>query len=98
MKELLAVASALFGLGLFSILTRRAILGILIGLQTMFLGGGLLLAVSGASFGGPVRGQVMALFVGVASLATLVCGYGLLVRLFYQSKKSDMGQINNLRH
>ncbi len=86
------------GLGLVAVLIRPTLLGVLIGIQIVFLGATLSFVVSGALGGVPDQGHIFAVFVTLSGVAQLVSGYAILLRLNYQRKSLKMNDLESLRN
>ena len=77
------VGAIVGGMGLISILQRRTLLGLMIGIQLLVLGATLSFVVVGISANARASGHLFALFVVLSAVAQLVGGYALAVRKFY---------------
>lgn len=85
-------------LGLICMMTKRTLLGVLIGVQLLFLGATTILVLAGVGSNETESGQIYGLFILMVGLAQLVVGYSLAVRLFYLKKRIGMETIRSLRH
>jgi NADH:ubiquinone oxidoreductase subunit K len=94
----IVVAAALGGLGLVCALYRKTLLGVLIGVQLMFLGATMIFVLAGFSSGALVNGHAFGLFITLGGVGQLVVGYALAVRLFYLKKRAGMDELRSLKH
>jgi NADH:ubiquinone oxidoreductase subunit K len=94
---MICIAAVLGGIGLTCALTRRTLLGVLIGLQLMILGASTAFVIAGVGSGAPVKGQVFAFVLSVGALSQLVVGFALAVRLFYLRKRVGMDELRTLK-
>lgn len=79
----LAVAAALFLIGVFGALTRRNIIGILMSIELMFNAANLNLAAFDRYLHpGGVAGQALALFIIAIAAAEVVVGLALLLAIY----------------
>ena len=76
----LALAAVLFAIGLFGVLTRRNVIGILMSLELMFNAVNLNLIAFSFRLG-DLTGQVLAIFVITIAAAEAAIGLGLIIAL-----------------
>ena len=96
---LLAVACALFGVGLCGVLVRRDIVAVLASIEVM-LGGALLLLVGlGATMttAQPPRAQGIALMVLVVVAAEAAIGLALLVAVARQTRTTRIDELTEVK-
>jgi len=86
-------AAVLVALGLFCVLCRRTVLGIVIGLQLLLLGLTTAFVLAGIVGGGPVDGHIMGVVVALGGCAQIVTGFAFGVRRFYISKRTDVEEL-----
>lgn len=77
----LGLAAALFALGVFGLVTRKNVVGVLASVELMANAVNLNL-VAFAHFGGTATGQVFALFSVAITVAEVVVGLALVIVLF----------------
>ncbi|MGZ3698749.1 MAG: NADH-quinone oxidoreductase subunit NuoK [Bdellovibrionota bacterium] len=95
---MMLVSGIIGGLGLVCMISRRTLLGFLIGVQLLIVGATMVFVMAGVTSGVRAQGQVFGLFIALGGVAQLVVGYALSVRLFYLRKRVDMDEIRALRH
>lgn len=87
-EAVLAVAGALFVLGLAGLLVRRNLLFVLISLEIMVNAAGLAFVAAGARWGRP-DGQVVFLFILAVAAAEVSVGLALLLQIRRHFKTLD---------
>lgn len=90
-------AAALGGLGLASLLMKRTLMGMLVGVQLLVLSSTTAFVLGGVSSGEFLKGYVFALFIVIGGVAQLVVGWALAVRLFYLRGNDSMQALRKLR-
>jgi NADH:ubiquinone oxidoreductase subunit K len=101
---LMTVAGLIGALGLICVVTRRTLLGLLIGLQLMILGATMTFVLAGIYAGqtadAAVRasGHVGGILIAVGGIAQLVAGFSLAIRLFYLKNKIEMSDLRSLKN
>jgi NAD(P)H-quinone oxidoreductase subunit 4L len=94
----LALSGLLFSIGVFGVLTRRNVLGILMSIELMFNAANVaLLAFNRFSHPNAVWGQGFALFVITVAAAEAVVGLSLVLAI-YRNLKSVYTENMNLLH
>lgn len=83
----LVLASALLGLGLYGVITRRQVVAVLASVEVMLGGSTLLLVSYGAGLAGGAASQGYALIVLVVVAAEAAVGLALLVALLRDGKR-----------
>ena len=90
--------SAILGaLGLVCIVSRRSMLGVLVGIQLLMLGSGVAFVLSGISSGGRNEGHIFALFIVLSGVAQLVAGFSFAIRLYYLKQSIGMDHLRSLK-
>ncbi|MEX1081087.1 MAG: NADH-quinone oxidoreductase subunit NuoK [Halofilum sp. (in: g-proteobacteria)] len=84
----LLIALALFTLGLLTVLVRRNIVFILLGIEIMLNAAGLAFVMAGARWG-EADGQVMFIFVLTVAAAEVAVGLALVLQLFHRYESVD---------
>jgi len=91
------VGAIVGGMGLVSILLRRTLLGLMIGIQLLVLGATLTFVVVGISANARPSGHLFALFVVLSAVAQLVGGYALAIRRFYLKNNVLVDELRSLK-
>lgn len=96
------LASGLFALGLYAMLVRRDLIGILAGIEVMFAGSLLALVSLGAASRaggatGPAVLQSVGVLVLVVAAAEAAVGFALLVALARSRRTTDVDDLTEVR-
>lgn len=94
---IMIVAAVIGAMGLVSIITRKTVLGVLIGTQLLLLGATLMFVLGAVSSGVRTEGHIFGLFIALGGVGQLVAGYSLAVRLFYLKNKNEMDDLRSLK-
>ncbi|MDR3607470.1 MAG: NADH-quinone oxidoreductase subunit K [Oligoflexia bacterium] len=94
---LIVLAAMLGGLGLFSVISRRTLLGIFAGIQLMLIGASMTFVLAGVASGAPLHGHIVGLFIILGGVAQLVGGYALSTRLFYLRRQIGIQELRSLK-
>lgn len=94
---MMSVAGVIGALGLVSILSRKTLLGVLIGIQILMLGASMMFVLAGISSGVRIEGHAVGFFVIIGGVAQLVAGYTLAIRMFYLKNKTEMQELRSLK-
>jgi NADH-quinone oxidoreductase subunit K len=92
----LAIAAALFGIGLFGVMARRGVLFQLLAMEIMLSGPALAFIVAGAARG-DAQGQGMMVLILVLAAAEVAVGLSLYLRLSRHVDVTDSDTISDLR-
>lgn len=92
----LALAGALFVLGLVGVLVRRNIIFMLLSIEIMLNAAGLAFVVAGSHWEQP-DGQVMFIFILSVAAAEVAVGLALVLRLFHRLKTLDTDAASKMR-
>ncbi|MPR34345.1 NADH-quinone oxidoreductase subunit NuoK [Salmonirosea aquatica] len=93
----LVVAAALFSLGLAVAVTKRNVIGILIGLELMLNAANLNLIAFSRHDPMLLRGQLFALFVIVVAAAEVTVALAIVLRVYHHYGSIDPDQISELK-
>ncbi len=98
MIQYLALASVLFAIGIFGVLTRRNAIGILMSLELMFNAVNINL-VAFNKFVAPadLAGQIFAIFVVVIAAAEAIVGLAIVLLLYRNWQGIDIDNINIMK-
>jgi NADH:ubiquinone oxidoreductase subunit K len=88
---MILVTAALGALGLVSILSRRTLLGVLVGVQLLLWGASTIFVAAGGLSAAPIQGHLFGIFITLSAVALLVVGYALAVRMSYLGKPRSRG-------
>lgn len=94
---IMGFAGAMGALGIVCILSRKTVLGVLIGVQILALGATLMMVFAGGSVRQPVEGHAFAFMAILSGVVQLIGGYALSVRLFYLKNKNSLDEIRTLK-
>ena len=98
MLQYLALAAILFAIGIFGVLTRRNVVGILMSLELMFNAANINLVVFNKYIGPDnLIGQIFALFVVVVAAAEAVVGLAIVLLLYRNWRGIDVDHINIMK-
>jgi NADH-quinone oxidoreductase subunit K len=92
----LALAAAVFAIGLFGVLTRRNAIGILLGIELMLNAVNINL-VAFARFHADLVGVVFALFTIAITVAEIGVGLAIVIAIFRVRKTVEADHLNLLR-
>lgn len=100
--SVLIVALAVFGIGLYGVLVRRDLVGVLASIEVMIGGALLLFVVGGAWSAAPVAGdggrvEASALLVLVLAAAEAAVGLALVVAVARAAKTTRVDEITEVR-
>jgi len=91
------IAGLIGGLGLVCMISRKTMLGLLIGIQVLILGSTMMFVLAGISSGMRVQGYIFGLFITLGGMVQLVVGYALAIRLFFLKKRISMEELQALK-
>jgi NADH:ubiquinone oxidoreductase subunit K len=94
---MMALAGLVGGLGLVCMVSRKTLLGLLIGVQILVLGSTMMFVLAGISAGSRVEGYIFGLFIVLGGIVQLVVGYALSIRLFFLKKRISMDELQALK-
>lgn len=96
MADGLILGAILFSLGLAGLLLRRNLLFILVSIEIMLNGAGVVFVAAGSRWGQP-DGEVMFLFILAAAAAEVSVGLALLLRYFHRRQTLDAESMSETR-
>lgn len=94
---MMIVAGVIGGLGLICMISRKTLLGLLIGIQLLILGSTMMFVLAGISSGFRIQGHIFGLFITLGGIAQLGVGYALAIRLFFLKRKISMDELQALK-
>lgn len=97
LSHYLAVAALLFALGLFTVLTRRNAVAILMGVELMLNAANVNLVAFNTFVVGGIGGQAFALFVVVLAAAEAAVGLAIVLSIFHTFKTIDVRAADLMR-
>jgi NADH-quinone oxidoreductase subunit K len=97
LSHYLAVAAMLFALGLFTVLTRRNAVAVLMGVELMLNGSNINLVAFNRFVVGGLTGQTFALFVIVLAAAEAAVGLAIVLSIFHTFKTIDVRAADLMR-
>ncbi len=93
----LAIAVALFAIGLVGVLVRRNTLVVFMCLELMLVASTLAL-VAFSRFNGTMDGNVFVFFILTVAAAEVAVGLAIIVALFRKRQTIQVDQLNSLKH
>jgi NADH-quinone oxidoreductase subunit K len=97
LSHFLAVAALLFAAGLFTVLTRRNAVAILMGVELMLNAANVNLVAFNRFVVGGMAGQTFALFVVVLAAAEAAVGLAIVLSIFHTFKTIDVRAADLMR-
>jgi NADH:ubiquinone oxidoreductase subunit K len=94
---MMLVSGIVGGMGLICMVTRRTLLGMLVGMQLLVLGSTMTFVLAGVSSGVRIEGHLAGLLITLGGLAQLAGGCALSVRMFLLKNKVDMDELRSLK-
>ena len=97
LSHFLAVAALLFAAGLFTVLTRRNAVAVLMGVELMLNGANVNLVAFNKFTVGGLTGQAFTLFVVVLAAAEAAVGLAIVLSIFHTFKTIDVRAADLMR-
>jgi NADH:ubiquinone oxidoreductase subunit K len=98
MFHYLALAAILFSIGLFGVLTRRNVIGILMSLELMFNAANInFVAFNKYIITDGLIGQIFAIFIIVVAAAEAVVGLAIVLLIYRNWQGIDMDHVNIMK-
>lgn len=91
------IAGLIGGVGIMTLISRKTILGVLIGTQILILGATLTFVWAGISSGAQLSGHIFALLIVMGGVGQLGAGYALAIRMFYLKNTTHLEEIRSLK-
>jgi NADH:ubiquinone oxidoreductase subunit K len=94
----IGLASLLFSIGIYGLLTRRNALGVLMAMELMLNAGAMSFVIFGRFVApGQVDGQIMALFIISVAAAEAVVAIAIFIGVFRQRQTMDLTRMNLMK-
>ena len=97
LQPTLVVAAALFSLGLYSVLSRRNAVAVLMGVELMLNSANLQFAAFSRFSTGKLDGQVFAIFVIVLAAAEAAVALAIILALYHNARSIQVDDADRLR-
>lgn len=98
MLPYLALAAVLFAIGLFGVITRRNVVGILMSLELMFNAANINFVVFNRFvFTDGMAGQIFAMFIIAVAAAEAVVGLAIVLLIYRNWRGVDMDNVNIMK-
>jgi NADH-quinone oxidoreductase subunit K len=97
LSQFLVVGAALFAFGMFTVLTRRNAVGILMGIELLLNGANVNLVAFDHFVVPGITGQVFSLFVIVLAAAEAAVGLAIVLSIFHTFKTIDVRAADLMR-
>ncbi len=94
---MMIVAGLIGGLGLVCMISRKTLLGLLIGVQLLIIGSTMAFVLAGLHSGLRIQGHIFGLFITLGGIAQLVVGYSLSIRLFFLKQRISLDDLQALK-
>ena len=91
------VAGLMGGLGLICMISRKSLVGMLIGVQILLMGAALIFVLSGLDSAAKVQGHVAGLVIVLGGVAQVVGGFALAIRMFFLKDGISMDELRSLK-
>ena len=98
LQHVLVVGLALFGLGLFTVLTRRNAIGILMGIELLLNAANVNYVAFARYAGSPTDGQIFTIFVIMLAAAEAAVGLAIVLGIYQNFESIDVDRTHSLRH
>ncbi len=94
----LLIGGLLFGMGVYGLITRRTLIGMLIAAEMILVGASLnFMAFNRFTAPDPVTGQVFALFIMAIAAAEAAIGLSIVIAIYRHYKSIDAEDIDKLK-
>jgi hypothetical protein len=94
---MMLVAGLIGGLGFVCMISRKSMLGLLVGVQLLIIGSTMIFVIAGLHSGLRIQGHVFGLFIALGGIAQLVVGYSLAIRLFFLKRRISLDDLRALK-
>lgn len=93
----LAVGGMLFGLGFFTLMTRRNAVGILLGVELILNAAGVNFVAFSHYVTGGIAGQVFTVFIIILAASEAAIGLAVVLQVYRHYRTIDAGKVSQLR-
>ena len=97
MVSLMMIAGLIGGFGLISMIIRKSLLGLFIGIHLLIVGSTMMLTLAGFASGMLLQSYIFSLFVTLSGVAQLVVGFTLAIRLFFLKQSVSLEELQTLK-
>lgn len=94
---MMLLAGVIGALGLVCMISRRTLLGLMVGAQLLVLGSTMMFVLAGISSGARIQGHLFGMFIALGGVAQLAGSYAIAIRLFYLDNRTKMDQLRSLK-
>lgn len=98
LQHVLLVALVLFALGLYTVLTRRNAIGILMGVELLLNAAAINFVAFARYSGTPTDGQIFAIFIIMLAAAEAAIGLAIVLGIYQNFSSIDVDATHALRH
>lgn len=98
LQHVLVVGLVLFALGLYTVLTRRNAIGILMGIELLLNAANVNYVAFARYTGTPTDGQIFAIFVIMLAAAEAAIGLAIVLGIYRNFESIDVDATHALRH
>ena len=94
---MMILAGIIGAFGLICMISKRTLLGLLIGIHLLILGSSMMFVLAGLNTGLAIQGYLFGLFILLGGIAQVVVGYALSIRLFFVKKRISLDDLRMLK-
>jgi NADH-quinone oxidoreductase subunit K len=94
----LTVAAALFGLGLFTVMTRKNAVGILLGVELILNAAALNFVAFNHFVAGGIAGQVFTVFIIILAASEAAIALAIVLQVYKNRRTIDADELTSLRN
>lgn len=94
---ILLLAGMIGAVGFIGMMTRRSLVGVIVGIQVLILGATLMFVLGGILSGSRVEGHLAGVLIVLSGVAQLAAGYALAIRLYSAKESVRMEDLRSLK-
>ncbi len=94
----LTVSAVLFGLGLFTVMTRKNAVGILLGVELILNAAALNFVAFNHFVGGGIAGQVFTVFIIILAASEAAIALAIVLQVYRNRRTIDADELTSLRN